>query len=171
MIDLDIIPLTRDAFIPFGEVIEISGAEVQRINEGTTERYHDLANVDVCDHGGRTLINIFRGQPRPRPIEINMMERHPIGSQAFYPLQNHEYLIVVTDKAGVPEPSDLFAFRATGTQGICYKKNIWHHPLLVLIPNHDFLVIDRGGPGMNLEEHIFGVKEGFAILNINGSEK
>ena len=61
MFDLDIIPLTRDAFLPFGEVIEISGAEVQRINEGTTERYHDLANVDVCDHGGRTLINIFRG--------------------------------------------------------------------------------------------------------------
>ena len=83
MIELEIRPLTRDDFMPFGEVIEVNGAEVQIINDGTTERYHDLANVDTCDVEGRTLINIFRGQPRLQPIEIRMMERHPIGSQAF----------------------------------------------------------------------------------------
>ena len=93
-----------------------------------------------------------------------MMERHPIGSQAFYPLQPHDYLIVVSDKMGSPTPGDLHAFRATGIQGVNYRKNIWHHPLLVIVPNHDFLVIDRGGPGENLEEYFFEETEGSAFL-------
>jgi ureidoglycolate lyase len=153
--------------MPFGEVIEVNGAEVQIINDGTTERYHDLANVDTCDVEGRTLINIFRGQPRLQPIEIRMMERHPIGSQAFYPLKLHDYLIVVSDTANRPKPGDLHAFKATGVQGVNYHKNIWHHPLLVLVPDHDFLVIDRGGPGENLEECLFDEAQGFASLNPN----
>jgi ureidoglycolate lyase len=95
-----------------------------------------------------------------------MMERHPIGSQAFYPLQLHDYLIVVADKVGFPNPSDLRAFRATGVQGVSYQKNIWHHPLLVIVPNHDFLVVDRGGPGENLEEHFFEETEGSAVLKV-----
>ena len=87
MLNLTIKPLIRNEFIRFGEVIEMDSAKTHSINEGTTERYHDLANVDVSDRKGKALINIFRGQPRPQPIEIRMMERHPIGSQAFYPLQ------------------------------------------------------------------------------------
>ena len=166
MLSLNIRPLIRDEFVRFGEVIEINGAKSHSINEGTTERYHDLANVDVSDRKGKALINIFRGQPRPQPIEIRMMERHPIGSQAFYPLQPHDYLIVVADKVGSPNPSDLHAFRATGMQGVSYRKNIWHHPLLVIVPNHDFLVIDRGGPGENLEEHFFEETEGSAVLRV-----
>ena len=147
----------------------MAGAEVERINEGTTERYHDLAAVDVSDQGGETLINIFRGKPRPQPIEIRMMERHPLGTQAFYPLQPQEYLVVVSDTPGPPGPDELYAFRASGTQGVSYRKNIWHHPLLVLVPNHDFLVIDRGGPGENLEEHFFEKSQNIAILNPSNS--
>ena len=164
MLSLNIKPLIRDEFVRFGEVIEMDSAKTHSINEGTTERYHDLANVDVGDQEGKALINIFRGQPRPQPIEIRMMERHPIGSQAFYPLQPHDYLIVVADKESSPNPSDLHAFRATGIQGVSYRKNIWHHPLLVIVPNHDFLVIDRGGPGENLEEHFFEETEGSVVL-------
>ncbi len=163
-LDLDIHPLTRETFTPFGDVITTSGAETISINEGTTQRFHNLAKVDVTDEGGATLINIFRGQPRERPIRIRMMERHPLGSQAFFPLEPHPYLIVTAKTKGPPTPADLCAFRATGTQGINYAKGIWHHPLLVIEPNHEFMVIDRGGPSNNLEEHWFSEAEGGAQL-------
>ena len=74
--------LTREAFAPFGDVIELEGAKHYPINLGTTERYHDLARVDTSDESGRTLISVFRGQPRELPFEVTMMERHPLGSQA-----------------------------------------------------------------------------------------
>ncbi len=76
-------------------MIELDGARHYPINEGTTERFHDLAKVDVSTQGGRPLINVFRAQPRAWPIEIAMMERHPLGSQAFVPLSDAPYLIVV----------------------------------------------------------------------------
>jgi ureidoglycolate lyase len=145
-------PLSRDAFAPFGEVIETAGAHHYPINENTTERFHDLARVEIGAEGGRPLINVFRGQPRPRPIAIRLMERHPLGSQAFYPLQARDYLVVVADPRHELTPQSLRAFRATGRQGVNYGRNVWHHPLLVLEPDHDFLVIDRGGAGENLEE-------------------
>jgi len=145
-------PLTRAAFAPYGDVIEISGAQHYPINENTTERYHDLAAVDVVAEGGRPLINFFRGQPRPLPIAIRLMERHPLGSQAFYPLQERGYLVVVADPQKKLTPAALRAFRATGQQGVNYARNVWHHPLLVLEPDSDFLVLDRGGGGENLEE-------------------
>lgn len=145
-------PLTKEAFTPYGEVIETDGAETISINEGTTTRFHDLAPVDVSTGDGHPLINIFRGQPRPMPIDIRMVERHPLGSQAFIPLQDHDWLLVVADADGEPGINDLRAFRATGSQGISYRRGVWHHPLLVLRPDHDFLVVDRGGPGENCDE-------------------
>jgi ureidoglycolate lyase len=143
--------LTREAFAPFGDVIELDGARHYPINGGTTERYHDLARVDVGDNGGRTLINVFRGQPRALPIEISMMERHPLGSQAFLPLADVRYAIVVAP-AGKLEPSKLRAFFSDGWQGVNYAKGVWHHPLLALGRVSDFIVIDRGGEGPNCDE-------------------
>ena len=121
------------------------------INEGTTTRFHDLARVDLGPEG-RTLINVFRGQPRPKPIDIRMMERHPLGTQAFIPLQDRPWLVVVAPPGKDPSPTTLRAFRAHGRQGVNYHKGVWHHPLLVLSPAHDFLVVDRGGPGDNCDE-------------------
>lgn len=149
-------PLTRQKFADFGDVIEMAGAGHYPINQGTTERYHDLADIDVSHEGGEPLISIFRGQPRPRPIRLDLMERHPLGSQAFYPLQNRDWLLVVSLAQDPCDPGGLKAFRATGSQGINYARNVWHHPLLVLEPDSDFLIIDRGGPGNNLEERAFG---------------
>jgi len=148
-------PLTRAAFKPFGDVIETAGARHYPINQGTTVRYHDLAAVDVAGGDGQPLISIFRGQPRPRPIAIRLMERHPLGSQAFIPLQPRDYLVVVADPAQPVTPGALRAFRATGAQGVNYARNVWHHPLLVLEADSDFLVVDRGGPGDNEEEFRF----------------
>ncbi|TFF24784.1 ureidoglycolate lyase [Jiella endophytica] len=143
--------LTREAFAPFGEVIETQGAEERLINAGTTTRYHDLARVDVEAAGGRPLISIFRGQPFASPVTIAMFERHPLGSQAFYPLSGRPWLAVVAkDDAG--RPGDAFAFLATATQGVNYARGVWHHPLLSLEGVSDFLVVDRGGEDANLEE-------------------
>lgn len=155
---LPVEPLTKEAFAPFGDVIEAADAEQQLINEGTTVRFHDLAAVDVGGEGGHPLISIFRATPRPTPIAIRMMERHPLGSQAFYPLAMYVWLVVVCEGTAAPDPATLRCFRATGEQGVNYRPNVWHHPLLVLQPQ-DFLVVDRGGPGDNLEEHWFGARD------------
>lgn len=149
-------PLNRQAFAPFGDVIDVSGVEPVMINKGTTKRFHDLAHVDVSAESGTPLISVFRGQPRPHPIRLDLMERHPLGSQAFYPLQNRDWLIVVSDGTDPLDPARLHAFQAAGTQGVNYARGIWHHPLLVLQPDSDFLIVDRGGDGNNLEEREFG---------------
>ncbi len=143
-------PLTAEAFKPFGQVIQTNGHTPVMINDGTTERYHALAGVDVGEGGG--IISIFRGSRRP--LEIKMMERHPLGSQAFYPLEKAQWLLVVS-QAERPGPGVLEAFVATGEQGVQYAKNTWHHPLLVLQEKQDFLVVDREGAGENLEEIFF----------------
>lgn len=143
--------LTREAFAPFGDVIELDGAKHYPINLGTTERYHDLARVDTSDEGGRTLINVFRGQPRSLPFEVTMMERHPLGSQAFIPVHDRPYLVVVAP-AGDLDHTALRAFVARRGQGVNIAKGVWHHPLIACGEVSDFVVIDRGGGGVNLNE-------------------
>ncbi len=151
MRSLAIEPLTREAFAPFGDVIELDGARHFPINAGTTERYHDLARIDVGDADGRVLVNVFRAQPFRFPIEIRMMERHPLGSQAFIPIGDAPYLVVVAPR-GALDAGQLRAFITRGWQGVNYAKGVWHHPLLALEGGSDFLVIDRGGAGDNCEE-------------------
>lgn len=148
---LAIEPLTRDAFAPFGDVIELPGARQIPINLGTTLRFHDLARIDVADEGGRPLVNVFRGQPRTLPFEVTMLERHPLGSQAFVPLTPQSYLVVVAP-AGPLAPEAVRAFVTRGWQGVNYAKGVWHHPLIALGEVSDFIVIDRGGEGRNCDE-------------------
>ena len=144
-------PLTKAAFAPFGDVIETDGAEERLINAGTTTRYHDLANVAVSADGGRPLISIFRGRAFDFPVTIAMFERHPLGSQAFFPLSGRPWLAVVAKDEG-GRPGEPVAFLASGTQGVNYAPGTWHHPLLALDSTSEFLVIDRGGEGSNLQE-------------------
>lgn len=141
--------LTRAAFAPFGDVIETEGARHYPINQGTTERYHDLARVVAEGENARVLVSLFVAEPRPAPLTISMLERHPLGSQAFYPLQDEEWLVVVGTS---PSPEALRVFRASGRQGVNYAPGTWHHPLIVFSPGSRFLVVDRGGDGVNLEE-------------------
>ena len=159
MVALCIQPLTREGFAPFGDVIEIDGAAHFTINAGFAERFHDLAGVDVATQGGRPLISIFRGQPRTAPLRLTLMERHPLGTQAFVPLQDHAWIVVVATGSDPCRPDALKAFRATGRQGVNYARGTWHHPLIVLTPDHKFVVVDRGGEGDNLEEVAFGAAD------------
>lgn len=145
---LPVEPLTSEGFAAFGDVIETRGAENFQINEGTTTRFHQLATPEAGPDG-RAIISIFRGTRRPDPIAIHMLERHPLGSQAFFPLTNDDWLIVVADQ---PESAALRCFRASGRQGVQYAAGTWHHPLLVLAAEQDFLIVDRDGPGSNLDE-------------------
>ncbi|MDE2385705.1 MAG: ureidoglycolate lyase [Alphaproteobacteria bacterium] len=141
-------PLTRQAFAPFGDVIETQGAHHFTINQGFATRFDDLCKVDVVE-GGEVKVSIFEARPRPQPIRIDLMERHPLGSQAFYPLQDEDWLVLVC--ANPREAGTYRCFRATGRQGVNYARNVWHFPLLVFAPAR-FIIVDRKGPGNNLEE-------------------
>ncbi|WP_299267081.1 ureidoglycolate lyase [uncultured Psychrosphaera sp.] len=144
-------PLTKDAFKAFGDVIEANEqANNFTINDGFTQRYHDLAKVDVDDNNGRTLVNIFRSTPLEQPIAIKMMERHPLGSQAFIPMGQNPYLVVVAP-AGEFDVNKIEVFLADSSQGVNYHKGTWHHFCLALSSESDFLVIDRGGEGDNCD--------------------
>ncbi len=152
-------PLTREAFAPFGDVIQTEGAEHFQINEGTTTRFHDLAKVDTAEQNGRPIISVFRGEPRPMPFPVRIMEKHPLASQAFVPLSGRSYLVVVAspeieDGASLTA-DDLQVFLAESGQGVNYARNVWHHPLIALESQSDFLIVDRGGVGDNLVEVSF----------------
>jgi OHCU decarboxylase len=151
VVHLTIEPLTREAFAPFGDVIQADDSVRHfTINDGNTERYHDLARIDPGPDG-RAIVSIFRGQPRALPFPVTMMERHPRASQAFFPLSERPYLVVVADAASTPRVEDLRVFLCTAGQGVNYAKGVWHHPLLALDAVSDFLIIDRAGPGDNCD--------------------
>ena len=142
-------PLTAEAFAPFGGVIEASDAAVKLdINQGHAVRYDRLAEVDVGD--GEGVISLFRAQPLAELI-LKTFERHPLGSQSFVPLSGRTYLVAVSPP-GDFDPAQIRLFRAEPHQGVHYCKGTWHHFLLVLDSDTDFLVIDRAGPGDNCEE-------------------
>ena len=144
-------PLTREAFQPFGQVIEAGAGERRVINAGYAVRWHDLATIDVAAENGAPIVSVFEATPRPAPVAIAMMERHPLGTQAFAPLEERDWFVVVAAADAPLSPASLRAFRATGRQGVNYGRNVWHHPLLVAARQR-FLVIDRDGPGGNLVE-------------------
>jgi ureidoglycolate lyase len=141
--------LTKEAFSLFGEVVEIDDAQHYPINQGFAERFNNLANIDVNTDGGEVNVSIFTAIPRPKPISIKLMERHPLGTQLFYPLQNESWLVLVCADPTVESSYKLF--QATGTQGVNYARNAWHHPLLVH-NNSRFIIVDRKGAENNLEE-------------------
>ena len=145
-------PLTADAFRPFGEVIDVRAARSLSINDGLTERFHDLATVDVAGDGARVLINVFRSQPIALPHRVQRLERHPLGSQAFVPTNRARILVLVALGDTAPDPRSVTLFVTDGEQGVNYARNTWHHYQLVLDEPADFIVVDRGGPGNNLEE-------------------
>ncbi|SMF81163.1 ureidoglycolate lyase [Tistlia consotensis] len=142
---LDAEPLTAAAFAPFGAVIEARDETSVPINQGYTTRFHALATAET-GADGQAILSLFRA--RPRPPQLAMLERHPLGTQAFVPLGGRPWLVVV---ASAPSGDACRAFLASGDQGVQYAVGTWHHPLLAVEPQ-DFLVVDRAGPGENLEK-------------------
>lgn len=145
-------PLTQDAFAPFGDVIETDGARHYPINRGAVERFHDLASIDVGEDG-RALVSIFEcRRPTRPPVRVDLVERHPLGSQAFIPVGGAVMCIVVAPPRDEVSPADLRAFVSNGSQGVNYRPGVWHMPLVAFEAGQRFIVVDRGGPGDNCEE-------------------
>jgi len=157
-------PLTKTAFAPFGEVIEDEDSEFFLINNGSTRRYHRLATVQTAQPEDEAIISIFRATSLPRPLTIAMLERHPLGSQAFMPLREKPFLIVVAPPADSPDSGEVRAFISNGRQGVNYHRGVWHHPVLCIEAEDDFLVIDRSGTGNNCDEHVFAEDERLLLI-------
>jgi len=145
-------PLTKAAFAPFGDVIELKDAPDRLINQGLCGRHHDLARLDFVD--GRAGISLFDAQPRKLPYTLDMVERHPMGSQAFLPLYQTSFLVIVAPDAG-GAPGEPLAFLSAPGQGINLHRGVWHGVLTPLEAPGLFAVVDRIGDGSNLEEHWF----------------
>ena len=143
-------PLTAATFAPFGEVLEAAGAPDRIINRGLCGRWHDRAVLDFAD--GRAGISVFLAEPRPLPYLLDLLERHPDGSQAFLPMHAHPFLVTVAPDAG-GRPGTPRAFVTAPGQGINLHRGTWHGVLTPLHAPGLFAVVDRIGPGPNLEEH------------------
>ncbi|WP_111860448.1 ureidoglycolate lyase [Acinetobacter sp. CFCC 10889] len=149
--------LTAHNFAPFGEVIACQGNDFFHINDAHTERYHALVATEA-NGDAKTGISIFRNiRATHFPVNIEMLERHPQGSQAFIPMQGQAFLIVVapTLNADQPDITQLCAFISNGSQGVNYRAGTWHHPLLTFEAPSDFAVIDRIGTGSNCDIYQF----------------
>jgi len=148
---IEIEPLTAGAFAPFGDVLEAAGDPSKIINQGLCGRYHDLANLDFQGEKARAGISLFKSEKRTLPYSLDMVERHPLGSQAFLPMSLEPFLVVVCpDDAG--RPGRPRAFQTLPGQGINFHRGTWHGVLTPLSEPGLFAVVDRIGEGNNLEE-------------------
>ncbi len=145
-------PLTASAFAPFGQVIEAAGEPSFFINNGRCGRYHDLARPDISGEGAAVALSVGRSDPVRLPYTLNLLERHPLGSQAFVPMVAAAMLVMVAPDAG-GWPGEAVAFLSQPGQGVQYRAGTWHGVLAPLEGLADFLIVDRVGPGDNLEEH------------------
>lgn len=145
-------PLTSEAFLAYGEVLETDGVEPQLINFGNTQKYGDLARITIAD-GGHGQLSIYRSRAIELPFRIKLMERHPLGSQAFYPLHERPFPVVVAAPDSVPGLANIKAFLTNGRQGVNLHAGVWHHYQLTLGEDSEYIVFDRGGAGKNYQEH------------------
>lgn len=149
---LHLAPLTKEAFAPFGDVLEVAGPPDKVINQGLCGRFHDLAQLDFAD--GRAGISLFSAEARQLPLTLEMVERHPEGSQAFLPMSLDPFVVVVAnDTSGLPDVPR--AFLTQPGQGVNYHRGTWHGVLTPLHAPGLFAVVDRIGDGANLQEHWF----------------
>ncbi|MDX8346822.1 ureidoglycolate lyase [Cognatiyoonia sp. IB215446] len=147
--DIKIAPLTAEAFAPFGDVLNCDGDPDKMINAGLCGRFHDRAKVD-CD--GQVGISLFRSELRALPYQLDLVERHPLGSQAFIPMSMDSFLVIVADLDLRPQ-----SFVTAPGEGINFHRGTWHGVLTPLSGPGLFAVIDRVDDGPNLEEHVFDV--------------
>jgi ureidoglycolate lyase len=141
-------PLTKQAFQPFGQVLETDGVRPVSINFDNTQKFGDLADVTLGD-GGCGQLSIYRSGAIELPFRIRLMERHPLGSQAFYPLHHRPFPVIV---AATDKIEDIRVFLSNGRQGVNIKPGVWHHYQLTLGQESDYIVFDRRGDGGNYEE-------------------
>ena len=148
------IEISRANFAEYGELISTNDINPIDINAGYAKRFDDLAELNTLEDGGKTVVSIFSALKRTFPMTIDMMEKHPLGSQAFIPMKETTFLCFVAPPGDYPEVSKIQSFIIPPKTGINYKPGIWHFPL-ISTEDINFLVIDRKGKGENLIIHKF----------------
>ena len=143
------IKITRKNFSTYGDLISSDDVKAMDINAGYAKRFDNLANVDTLKDGGKTIVSIFSALKRTFPMKIDMMEKHPLGSQAFIPLKETTFLAFVAPNGDKPDLNKIEAFIIPPGIGVNYKPGTWHFPL-ISTEDMNFLVVDRKGPGDNL---------------------
>ena len=152
-IKLQALPLTSDRFAAYGDVIESSRTKSDAMNAARFERFDDLCKVDIAN-GGKVAVSIARCRtPTALPLRLDMVERHPLGSQAFIPLSPCRMVVVVAPPGESVDATELRAFVSNGRQGINYKPGTWHMPLIAFEAGQEYLIIDRGGDEANCDIH------------------
>ena len=154
------IKITKKNFSKFGELIDTKKRKPIIINNGYAKRFHDLGKINTSSKKGNPIISIFSAKKRIFPMKINMMEKHPLGSQAFIPMEKTTFIVFVAPKGKKPDVNKIKSFIIPKQTGINYKPGIWHFPL-ISNKNMNFLVIDRKGRGNNLVIHNFRKKKIF----------
>ena len=148
------IKISRSNFEAYGDLISTDNIKSTDINAGYAKRFDNLSNVDTSSDGGKTIVSIFSALKRTFPMKIDMMEKHPLSSQAFIPMKETTFLSFVAPPGEFPEISKIQSFIIPPITGINYKPGIWHFPL-ISTEDTNFLVIDRKGSGKNLIIHKF----------------
>ena len=143
------IEITRKNFAVYGDLISSDNIKSININAGYAKRFDNLANINTSRDGGKTIISIFSTLKRTFPMKIGMMEKHPLGSQAFIPMKETNFIVLVAPPGDKPEINKIESFVVSRGIGINYKPDIWHFPL-ISTENMNFLVMDRKGTGDNL---------------------
>ena len=146
--------ITRKNFKKFGDVICTKKIKPININDGYAKRFHNLGNINTIKKNGSTIMNIFSAKKRKFPMNVKMMEKHPLGSQAFIPMKETKFLVFVAPQGNKPNVNKIKSFIVPKQTGINYKPGTWHFPL-ISTENMNFLVIDRKGKGNNLIIHNF----------------
>ena len=148
------VKISRSNFGSYGDLISTDDINPMNINEGYAKRFDNLANLDTSKDSGKTIVSIFSALKRTFPMKIHMMEKHPLGTQAFIPMKETTFLVFVAPSGESPEIDKIQSFIIPPKTGINYKPGIWHFPL-ISTENINFLVIDRKGSGDNLIIHKF----------------
>ena len=143
------VSITKDNFSQFGNVISTKDIKPIEINNGFAKRYDEIANLNTSKDNGVTTISIFSALKRNFPMKIDMMEKHPLGSQAFIPMKETTFLAFVAPNGDKPDLNKIEAFIIPPGIGVNYKPGTWHFPL-ISTEDMNFLVVDRKGPGDNL---------------------
>ncbi|MDH5353193.1 MAG: ureidoglycolate lyase [Gammaproteobacteria bacterium] len=152
---LTVNPLTRANFANFGDVVESEGRDSYFINNGMAERFHKLATVEAAGEEASVIISLVKSKKFDLPRKVDHVEYHPFGSQAFLPLDETPFVVVVAKAGEAPSAEDLHAFVTNGKQGINYHAGTWHHVLLTPYAAMDFICVDRAGKGNNCIDHFY----------------
>jgi ureidoglycolate lyase len=156
---LEVKPLTQAEFAPFGDVIESDARDSFFINNSMAERFHALANIDIRGDDGKAIISLVKSKQFDLPRKVDHVENHPLGSQAFIPINTTPFIVVVAKASEKPKVSNLRAFVTNGQQGINYHAGTWHHVLLTPYAAMTFICVDRVGSGNNCIDFSFDENE------------